>query len=309
MPKISYDSIPNDASGTYNPNGFNFEFFALRNDGDEALVRIMHDTTDSFNMYTTHHVNNGGKNRKVNCIRELHDSIESCPFCSAGIQTSNVILINMVQYFQDPQTQQIISKPVVWERSLSYATRLKNLIDEYGPLSDCLFKIKRSGAAGSRDTTYDIFYCSPKIYRDDIYVKNANIFDGFDPLGGIILNKSVQEMNFYLQTGGFPVSNNSNAQADPIPQAAPAPVPQQYNYYPKQDNSQMTTPHQVNYPTQKGPADDTPPWEHPVTGTPIPEQGYTTPATAPQAPPVTPRYTPESPSPAQNPGRPSSRYY
>lgn len=87
-------------------------------------------------------VNNGRKSRrKVNCLREPRDQIDMCPLCKAGVNSRNTFLIEMLQYITDPQTGAVTVKPVVWERSMSYANRLKSLIDEYGPLDDCILRL------------------------------------------------------------------------------------------------------------------------------------------------------------------------
>lgn len=210
MAQVSFDAVPAEGQGGGNFNSV--EFFTLRNDGDEALVRILHDSTDSFNIFTVHdNISVGGKRRKVNCLRSPKDPIEMCPLCASGNNIVNRIYINMLVYGKDANGQMTIT-PVVWERSFSYASRLKVLIDEYGPLSQSIFKIKRSGAAGSMDTTYDILYCNPKIYPDEVYpIANTDKFEGYSALGGIILNKSVADMNTFLTTGSFPAAQTENA--------------------------------------------------------------------------------------------------
>lgn len=206
MAQVSFD----DAQELINSrgNGNNIGFFNLVNDGDEAIVRIMHDSTADFNIFTTHSINLDGKYRKINCIRDPREPVDMCPLCRQNIKSQNRIFINMLQYFKE-EDGSIVAEPVVWERSMAYATKLKNLIDEYGPLSDCIFKIKRNGAKGSMDTTYDIFYCNPKIFRDDLYEKVEGAFKDQRILGTIVLDKNVDEITTFLQTGKFPQTSNS----------------------------------------------------------------------------------------------------
>lgn len=221
MAQISLDAIPESA---VNGNGGQFnsvDFFNLRNDGDEAIVRIMHDSTESFNIFAVHdRVSVGGKTRKVNCLRDPKEPTENCPLCASGSPLAYRMFINMTQYFKNDQGH-IESKPVVWERGIGYATKLKSMIETYGPLSECLMKIKRNGAAGSQDTTYDILYCPPKMYPDEMYPMDKAPFEKYSALGSIILNKSFSELTAFLQTGVFPASNNA-------PQTAPAPAVDAY---------------------------------------------------------------------------------
>ena len=222
MAQISFDAVPesavNGTSGQFN----NVDFFNLRNDGDEAIVRIMHDTTDSFNIFAVHdRVSVGGKTRKVNCIRDPKEPTENCPLCASGSPLAYRMFINMTQYFTNAQGA-IESKPVVWERGIGYATKLKTMIENYGPLSECLMKIKRNGAAGSQDTTYEILYCPPKMYPDEMYPVDKAPFEKYSALGSIIMNKNFQELTAFLQTGTVPAAANNT------PTAAPAPAPEAY---------------------------------------------------------------------------------
>ena len=215
MAQVSFDQAQTMMQSYSNSGGF--DFFSLVNDGDEAVVRIMHDSTDDFNIFTVHNITVGGKQRKINCIREPHESTDVCPLCKSGVSSRNVFFINMLQYYKN-EAGEIEYKPVVWERSMAYASRLKSLIDEYGPLSDCMFKIKRNGAKGSMQTTYDIFYCNPKIFRDDIYQKDTEAFADQKLLGTLILDKSFDEISVFQSTGQFPQVQRNN---DDQPQYTP----------------------------------------------------------------------------------------
>lgn len=262
MAQISYDAIPETANNS-SSNGI--DFFMLRNDGDEAIVRIMHDDVAGFNIFAYHEGNVGGKKRKINCIRDPKDSIDNCPLCASGSSVKYCMYINMLQYSQDAEGK-MVSKPVVWERSLSYANRLKGLINEYGPLSDCIFKIKRNGAAGSMETTYDIFFQNPRVYPEDIYVKDVEAFKSYSALGTIIINKEYNDLMQYRQTGSFPASQQN---AEPQ-QNAPM------NYQPKQQQAQTYVP-PVEVPTAP-PVLDNPPFATqapavPQTGVPVEATG------------------------------------
>ncbi len=296
MAQMSFDTIP-ETNNEYTGN--NVEFFNLKNDGDEAIVRILHDSTASFNIFSVHdRITVGGKFRKVNCVRGASDPIDTCPLCASGNNIVNRIFINMVQYFQG-ENGAIVGKPVVWERSLAYATKLKNLIDEYGPLSDCIFKIKRNGAAGSMDTTYDIFYCNPKVYRDDLYPRDTSAFDSYSALGTIILDKSASEVATFLATGSFPATQQQQQNAN---QAAPAPM----TYQPKNPQPQSapvpTAPPAPTYtqapvptaPAYVAPAPQAAPVQAPVATPPVLDN-----------PPFDPPYT-QAPA---VPTAPPRRYY
>ena len=211
MSQITFDQISvNDSSNT----GFNVGFFNLKNDGDEAIVRIMHDSTASFDLVTTHPIRLGDKYRRVNCIRDPREPLDNCPMCKSGSKIQQRMYIHLIQYVRDEQGK-IIPQAKIWERSASYAVTIKNLIDEYGPLSDCIFKIRRNGKAGSMDTTYNILYGNPQVYRNEEYPKDESLFKDYKVLGTAVLNKNFEELSEFLATGEFPQTPKAVANAEP----------------------------------------------------------------------------------------------
>ena len=61
MAKISYE----EAQSSSNNSNTGVGFFSLADDGDEAVVRILHDSTDSFDIVTIHDIQTGDKRRKI----------------------------------------------------------------------------------------------------------------------------------------------------------------------------------------------------------------------------------------------------
>lgn len=223
MAQISFD-VAKQLAETQNSGGNSVSFFTLKNDGDEALVRILYDNTSEFEIFAVHEVEvpiNGSKRRrKISCLRNPQDSIDMCPLCAAGNSTKNSFFIKMLQYTQNEQGQ-IQVTPVIWERSISYATKLKNLLDEYGPLSDCIFKIKRSGAAGSRDTTYEFFFGNPKMYPNEVFVKDTSGFDNYKILGTLVQDRTYDDIMTFVNAGNFPVPNSSSTSQVTAPAYTP----------------------------------------------------------------------------------------
>ena len=80
----------------------------------------------------------------------------------------------MIHYVTDTQTGAIVPVPVVWDRAATeYANKFKTLIEEYGPLSNLIFKIKRNGKAGDMSTTYEILMGNQTMYPIEQYPKIA----------------------------------------------------------------------------------------------------------------------------------------
>lgn len=200
MANVTYDQA-NEISAQ---NGRDFpSYFSLANDGDETLVRFLHDSTDSFDIVTTHGIKLADKFRTINCIRDPHDPLENCPLCGSGNKPSTGIYIHMIQYEKD-SSGNIIPSLKVWSRGINYARKLKSLIDEYGPLSDCIFKIRRNGKSGSRETTYDIMFGNPKIYSNDMYPIPEGAFEDYKAVGTCVMDKSYQDICVFMSTGKFP---------------------------------------------------------------------------------------------------------
>jgi hypothetical protein len=137
--------------------------------------------------------------------------MDNCPLCKTGAKIQTKIFIHMIQYVTT-ENGQIEAKPVVWERSISYATKLKNDIDEYGPLSNCIFKIRRNGKAGDMQTTYDMRLGNPNMYNEASYPKMDGVFNNYTACGTIVLNKNFEELSTFVATGSFPGTNNQTNQ-------------------------------------------------------------------------------------------------
>ena len=194
MAQISYEDFQTSKEEREVRNSsLRVPFFYLKNDQDEALVRFMHNSPQDFDIMYVHTAVVNGKRRKVNCIRDPRSSISDCPLCESGSKLQTNIYIHLVEYTRD-ETGAIVATPKIWERTSSYITTLKNLCDEYPPLSDNLFKIKRNGAAGSVDTTYSIMYASPAIYKSDMYQKDEHCFDNIKALGSCVLDMNYDSL-------------------------------------------------------------------------------------------------------------------
>lgn len=221
MAKISFDSVPSVGESS---NTNSVGFFTLKNDGDEAIVRIMHDTVEDFDILTTHPISLGGKFRTVNCLRDPRDPMEQCPLCKNGTKVQSRIFIHMIQYVKNNQGQ-VVATPVVWERGANeYGTKLKTLMSEYGPLSNNVFKIRRNGKTGDTNTTYEILYGSPNMYSEQVYPKVPGAFDNFSACGVVVLDKSYDEIMYFISTGNFPEKAKSSNSAPAGSNTASAPT-------------------------------------------------------------------------------------
>lgn len=171
-------------------------FFSLK-DGEETVVRFAYSDPSQIEIATVHPEMIGGKTRNVMCLRNLREPVEKCPLCKAGHPIKQRVFIRLVEYTRD-EDGSIKSTARIWDRPAlgqsSYVNILNNLFVEYGDISDCVFKVKRTGSG--LDTTYSIMYANPRVYNSQLYPKDFSAFENFKTLGSwALLEKSADEMN------------------------------------------------------------------------------------------------------------------
>ena len=282
MAKINWNEFQERAAANEErqnqANGPRVGFFALKNDGDKAVVRIMHDSPDDFDMLAIHRIPVEGQRfgRAVNCLRGPKDPIDMCPACAAGEKVNLRLYIHLIEYIKNDEGQ-IVATPKIWERSMSYAKTLADYIAEYGPLSDMIFTIKRSGAKGSMDTSYTVLPANEKIYPSEVYYKDASLFEGYSALGTAVADKDYAGMMEMLEGAPAPIQAANPQQASYQPkttyqapaqpvarptyeqavqqQAQPAPVVEESRTY-REPTPGVIPPSTGNRPTYQAPAQD-----------------------------------------------------
>lgn len=222
MAKFSYQDLSSvESSGSQRQQ---VGFFGLKNHRDEAIVRFAFDSLDELEFVTVHNVSVNGKYRKANCIRELNEPVEKCPLCQANIPLQQRVFVKMIQY--DLDNKDANGRPTysakVWERSANFAKTLQTYINEYGTLSDYVFKIVRNGASGDMKTTYEVLLCSPQLYPAELYTKDFSAFNNYSVVGTIVIDEDEAGLRSVLSGNWQPKSNqpsNQSAQTVVIPQS------------------------------------------------------------------------------------------
>lgn len=219
MAQINYD----DVIASKNSNEYDVGFFSLKGDGAEAIVRIMCDSLADLDILTVHPITVGASNfpnRQINCLRDPRDSMDKCPLCASGEKVKQKVFIKMLQYDSPGE-----GKAVVWDRPAGiFVPKLKSYMDNYGPLSNIMCKIVRHGTG--LDTSYDIIpNINPQVYTEQTYPKNADAFADFNVLGRMVMNKTAEEMNTFIQTGAFPEKVDDDAPQQPSATSMPNFIP------------------------------------------------------------------------------------
>lgn len=218
MARLSYNELSSGAVSSSTDNSdYTVKFFNIKN-GEDAIVRFLVDSADDFDIRTVHRVKMEGYQygRTVNCIME-NNNPASCPLCASGNKIDQRLYIRMLKY--TVENNAVVVTPVVWERSVfdkKFGTQaLINYIRDYGPLSDILCRISRSGEGLNTNYTptfgLNIMPNTRAMYRDEIYPKSVELFGDFDVLGVSIMDKNLSELTHFVQTGNFPLKSDNNA--------------------------------------------------------------------------------------------------
>lgn len=180
--------------GERKPVHFMNEF--LGKDGDQVVVRFPYTGVQDLLFESVHKVIGvfpGDKfGKSVRCTGE-----KDCPLCNhsddAVKKRKNMFYAKMVVYKPTATGADLCA--TVWERPAAFAdSDLKNLMLEYGDLSNYLFKITRTGKG--TDTRYNIIPVNMQspIYSKEVYTtKDLSCLDGIDATK--ILSKSVDQYN------------------------------------------------------------------------------------------------------------------
>ena len=161
--------------------GSQSEFFSLKNDKDEAHVRILYETAEQLDIYATHRIEVDGKERYVECINpEGDERLPSCPGCTRDGYPSIKLFIKLFDI--------TAQKYKVWDRGKTFIPTITGFLDKYKALTNRPYDIVRHGVAKSMDTTYQLF----PLDKDDKTL--ADFEKQPEILGTLVLVKTQQEM-------------------------------------------------------------------------------------------------------------------
>ena len=155
-------------------------YFNLQNDGDSAVVRLLHSSPDTIEKAMVHNIVIDGKRRSIKCCGE------NCPLCRE--KPTERIYIHLID-FTDQQEK-------VWNRTPTIIKQLVELYQSWGNLSNLVLKITRRGKDFPK---YDVMVLPSQ---------------GLPPLPSELLDakiayrcylyRSIDEIRQFLQTGVMP---------------------------------------------------------------------------------------------------------
>jgi len=165
-------------------------YFSLKNDKDVARVRFMYNGIEDVAGYAVHEVEIDGKKRYVNCLREYDQPVDTCPFCREKKFTTAKLFVPIYNIDQD--------RCQIWERGKKFISKISSICARYPNVVSHVFEIERNGQKGDTSTTYEIY----EVDRDETTLEDLP--EQSAVLGTVVLDKSADDMEFFLDNGYFP---------------------------------------------------------------------------------------------------------
>lgn len=171
------------------------KYFKLADDGDSAKVRFMFRKPEDVKVCgaTVHSLEINGAYPTVRCLRSYDEPRDVCPLCREGYETKVRYFVPI--YNIDADRVQIFNRgqdfvKMIARKAVRYAKK--------GEVAQCIFELVRNGEKGSMQTTYDAeFDDKDKTTLDDLP-------DYEEVLDSILLDKSEDDMEYFLESGEFP---------------------------------------------------------------------------------------------------------
>lgn len=199
--KMSYQNY--SGSGEKRPG-----FFKLKDDGDIAFVRFMIHSLEDFELVSCHVMESVGSLRwvKINCLRKPNDPVSKCPLCASGLSFMKKVFIPLIRYTKD-NNGEIVGNAEIWERTLKGASSVRGFLEEYGDLTDRVFKIIRHGDQGYKQTDYSIVPMDVDAYTKAKYPIDEeleDLFDEYTVMGPVVKERSFSDLEYLVENGDFP---------------------------------------------------------------------------------------------------------
>ena len=166
-------------------------FFTLKGK-NTAHIRFLYNDASDVDGYTVHGVKVHGKDRYVDCLCGENEDQNKCPFCRAGMRTEVRFFVPV--YNEDTDTV------LTWDRGKAFGRRLENLFNKYAveaPLSATCFNVSRE----INEDGFPYYKIKPE-YNDGTEVDELPEYTT-TVYGKLILIKSADEMEYYLENGDF----------------------------------------------------------------------------------------------------------
>ncbi len=168
-------------------------FFGISEDKGIKRVRFLYNNEEDIEGFSVHKVQIGDKERYVNCPRSYKDPIDACPFCRAQMKTQVKLFIPVYNIDED-QVQ-------IWDRGKKMFEKMSSICSRYATKDNLVqhtFEVERHGKPKDTATIYEIYETG----KDDTQLEDFEDIPVI--LGGLVMDKSVEDMEYYLEANEFP---------------------------------------------------------------------------------------------------------
>lgn len=181
-------------------------FFSIPDDKGVKQVRIMYNKIDDVEGMSVHKVKIGDKDRYVNCLRNYNDPVDVCPFCADGKKVQARLFIPVYNIEEDAVQ--------IWDRGKNMFQKITSLCNRYANkdnLVNNIFEVERNGKPKDMKTTYEFY----SIDVDDTELDDLPEVPKV--LGGLVLDKTAEDMEYFLDEGEFPPTEDDDTEEEEEP--------------------------------------------------------------------------------------------
>lgn len=202
MARLTGDNIEQFKSGSGSGDFQKINYLSLKDDKETVSLRLLYEGAEDIEGYSVHRVKVGDYELPVNCLLERDGSIDDCPFCREKFPKQARVYI--------PVYDEDAGEFKFWDRPNSFYGQISGLCARYPHIVSQVFDVERNGERGSKRPTYQFY---PIGQKDGTTVEDILADCGFDKMpnavGTKILDKSADEMEYYLTHGKFPEKEKS----------------------------------------------------------------------------------------------------
>ena len=181
-------------------------FFSLSADKEVKQVRFMYNSADDIEGLSVHKVTIDGKDRYVNCLRAYNDPVDMCPLCREHVPVQARLFIPVYNIDEDAVQ--------IWVRGKTMFQKMASLCTRYATkrnLVNNIFDVERNGAPKDKKTTYEIY----SVDADDVELEDLPEVP--EIVGKVVLDKTADDMEYYLEEGEFPPEDDADDAEDEAP--------------------------------------------------------------------------------------------
>lgn len=204
MARLTGDNIEQFKSGSGSGEFKKINYLSLKEDKETVRIRLLYDGADDIEGYSVHRVKVGDYELPVNCLLERDGSIDDCPFCREKYPKQARVYV--------PVYDEDAGEFKFWDRPNSFYGQLTGLCGRYPHIVSRVFEVERNGEKGSNRPSYQFYPIGDKdgTTIDDI-LDDCGLEELPSAVGTKILDKTADEMEYYLAHGEFPSKERENS--------------------------------------------------------------------------------------------------